>query len=500
VRQALAGQGGRLTSRRRPLRLDERGLTLVELLVSMLLLGVILAAAASGLITFSRTAVDNERRILATALNNRLHEDLQATPWIDAVNYEAEVDALADLDALPDGLFLDELRLGLPGDAVGDARELVIIEGPSTLGCPADDLDCNRRDRVPRAYQVEVIDEQRYEIFQFVTWEAVDPQIKRFTTIVRWQVLNTIYEERFESTRAATGAEAGDPTRPRVIQFQVGPSPSGLDEETGATQAPLNIVVRFSNPVGAASVRFFSLADPSYVDDDEDAGILNLVSREVALTATIASGTGFIGFEGTIPAGAYRFPNGARGFQVVGTLGGEEFLGTTAVEFRDGPFGPADDDGTTIVEPPVDDDDDASATPPAQPVTVGTVTRSPGAICTDTDDRFATSVEVQVTVTGMTSTDYDVAVTYTVPGNETRTEALLPVGGADAISPAGHVFSRTFAAGQSHGFVIPGGNNSSHQTTFTVTASRRSDSASAGPVASSTFTVTKRNNPNPSCT
>jgi prepilin-type N-terminal cleavage/methylation domain-containing protein len=39
---------------------DESGLTLIELMVSMFLLSIILAAAAGSLITFSKASVDNE--------------------------------------------------------------------------------------------------------------------------------------------------------------------------------------------------------------------------------------------------------------------------------------------------------------------------------------------------------------------------------------------------------------------------------------------------------
>jgi prepilin-type N-terminal cleavage/methylation domain-containing protein len=42
---------------------DESGLTLIELMVSMVLLSIILAAVASSLITFSRATVENERRV-----------------------------------------------------------------------------------------------------------------------------------------------------------------------------------------------------------------------------------------------------------------------------------------------------------------------------------------------------------------------------------------------------------------------------------------------------
>jgi hypothetical protein len=473
----------------------EAGLTLIELLVAFGLLSVILAAVATSLITFTRTAVDNERRVQATAMSNRLHEELQALPWFDAANYELELEAITDP---PGGL---DVAAG-----TFDGRDLIVLDGPSLDACPTTDPaypDCNRRERVPRASVSRTVDGRDYEIFQFVTWEETDPQIKRFTTIVRWQVLDRMYEERFESTRAATANEAGDPTRPRVIQFQVGPSPTpleadGPDQDTNVQ--PLDIVVRFSSPVDRAEVRFYSVE--SLPVNEGDPPVLALRSTG-DLTVDITQDGGNVGFSGTIGANAYVFPTGSRTFQVIGYLGVDEFTGTTSVEFTGGSV-PAvsdpDEDGNVepVPDPEEPTDPGDQGDPPAEDVSFGSVTVSPAAVCTDKDDLFVSNVTVEVNVAGMTPDDYVVTVTYQVPGNETRTEALEPVGDPATISSAGHTFRRVFVAGQSHGFVLK--NNQSHTTFFTVTASRSSDGQSAGPTQStSALMVTKRNNPGPSC-
>ncbi len=486
-----AGDDGIVGSRANGRRGDE-GFTLLEMMVSVFVLAVILAAAASGLITFSRTAVDNEHRVLATALNNRLHEELQATPWIDAATYELELEDIAAMTDVPDGVFVEEQRIAVPGQDVADARELVVLEGPSPAGCEGVP-ECNRRTRVPRAREVMTIDGRDFEVFRFVSWEATDPQVKRFTTLVRWNVLERRYEERFESTRAATAGEAGDPTRPRVIQFQVGPSPSTLDEGDGLLTEDLNVVVRFSHPVSSATLHFVAVDDPPYDDMEEQSG-LRLRDVSVALSPAIPEGIGYVSFDGTLPAGAYAFPNGPRSMRVVGMLAGEEYEGTTSVQFVDGPYAPVDDDGEPGIEEPDPDPDPDGDPPPATPVSVGSVLLDRTSLCTNKDDIFASSLTVTVTVAGMTPTDYDVAVTYTVPGEATRTEALFPNGDPATISSAGHVFTRTFGTDQSHGFVL-NSNNDSYRTTFSVTANRRSDGTGAGPVSSQTLTVTKRNNP-----
>jgi type II secretory pathway pseudopilin PulG len=477
-------------------------MSLVEVLVAILLLGIILSASASSLIQFSRTAADNERRVQATALLNRLHEEMQALPWGDAVLYDDELQDLLDTfeDETEGGEWTGTSALeGLQYDGTAwyfEGEEVVVLPGPGTDG---------RRTAVPTVHEPDgiVVDGRDYEVVRLITWNQRDPEIKRFTTIVRWQVLDRMYEERFESTRAATANEAGDPTRPRVIQFQVGPSPTpleadGPDQDTNVQ--PLDIVVRFSSPVDRAEVRFYSVE--SLPVNEGDPPVLALRSTG-DLTVDITQDGGNVGFSGTIGANAYVFPTGSRTFQVIGYLGVDEFTGTTSVEFTGGSV-PAvsdpDEDGNVepVPDPEEPTDPGDQGDPPAEDVSFGSVTVSPAAVCTDKDDLFVSNVTVEVNVAGMTPDDYVVTVTYQVPGNETRTEALEPVGDPATISSAGHTFRRVFVAGQSHGFVLT--NNQSHTTFFTVTASRSSDGQSAGPTQStSALMVTKRNNPGPSC-
>ena len=62
-------------------RSPEAGFSLIELMAAMLILGVILSAMASALISFSVTTVTNERRVQATAFLTRQHEQLQSISW-----------------------------------------------------------------------------------------------------------------------------------------------------------------------------------------------------------------------------------------------------------------------------------------------------------------------------------------------------------------------------------------------------------------------------------
>ncbi len=440
------------------------GMSLVEVLVALLLLGVVLSAAASSLIQFSRTAADNERRVQATALMNRLHEELQALPWQDAVVYEDELaDLLADGD-------LDGLDEGPPWTV--DGQELVTLPAPVA----------ERRSEVPTVWEQVTIDDRDYDVIRLVTWSDRDPSIKRFTTIVQWRLYDRVYEERFFSERAPTGTEAGDPERPRVVQFQVGPAPMPLEyssEDSPAQNADdILVTVRFSEPVDSAVVRYRSVAIASD-------GTLSLVDRELKPHSYISdpNGTGrYIAFRGTIPAGSRTFPNGTRNFEAVGLLGAEEFSGRTSMVFTDGDIDP-EDVGEEPDDDPEDDpdgnDDDSDPHPELGEVEITSMTvhrqvlnNSAQGVCNDVEDRFVGEIVVEALIDGLDPDAYNVSITYSAGGSP-RSETMIPeapetFGGTNAL------FRLTLDAGADHGF-RPVGNNANKavdETDFVVSATR----------------------------
>lgn len=473
---------------------DERGITLIELMVSFFLLSIILSAVAASLITFTRATSDNERRIEATALVNRLHEELQATPWFDAVLYEGE---LAELTNDETGI-VDDL----------DGRPLVTVPGPSLTGCDSDEPECNRRARVPRPYLrfdrngVRVADDEPafFEAFQAITWADGSEQVKRFTTVIRWEVLERELEERFESERTATAAEAGDPTLPRVVQFQVGPSPMNLhpdDSEDDLRQrniGELRVVVRFSEPIDSAELIFYQAQTPA---TDASGNVqLQQVTRE--LTPELfddVTGKPFE-FRTTLEADTYRFPDGSRNFHVEGTLGTEKFRGTTSASFRGGGLPCTPDPDTDDAESDVcgEEEEEVEAgngEPPAEPVRIGTVTVTPSTVCMDAEFRFKEHVTISASVEGMTTEDYDVAVSYETVSEGGANEGMQPLN-PDLILPSGATFMWVLAEGRDHGFRPQGaGVNEREQVTFKINATRRSDDGSDGPVVSETFTATR---------
>ncbi len=443
------------------------------MLVAILLLGVILTAAASSLVQFMRTAADNERRVQATALMNSLHEEFQALPWHEAVVYEGELQEV--LDDSFEGL-TDEPQWAFEGE------ELVTLPGP---------VDGARRTEVPEVTIVpETSDGRDYEVIRFVTWSDRDAGIKRFTTIVRWSLYNRTYQERFFSERAATATEAGDPERPRVVQFQVGPSPMQLVEvspnEPAQNAGDISVTVRFSSGVDTARVHYLSV-------DVVPGEPLVMVPRTLDLPTpyiTDEFGRG-VAWRGTIPAESRTFPNGPREFRAIGTLSAEEFAGATSMEFTGGTLEPEDVDdepGDGGSETPSDEDEgEGDPHPDLGEVVIKSATLSTNCVRLDKDDQFVEDVRVTVRVDGLMPDAYNVSATYSTDGNP-KSENLQPVN--ETFNGSNAEFRLELKAGIDHGFNPRGAN--ADQTDFRINAVRPGSGFSAT-TSTETLSVLSRN-------
>jgi hypothetical protein len=114
-------------------------------------------------------------------------------------------------------------------------------------GCDLTDPQC-RIEELPYPHEdLPPIDGRDYEVYRLVTWadrDGAGPQdLKRFTTIVRWEVRGRIVEQRFDSERAPTPGELteGNPS----LQFLVTPSEVELDED-GYNKAAIDLSADFS--------------------------------------------------------------------------------------------------------------------------------------------------------------------------------------------------------------------------------------------------------------
>jgi prepilin-type N-terminal cleavage/methylation domain-containing protein len=373
---------------------DDEGLTLIELMVSMFLLSIILAAAAGSLITFSKASVDNEGRVKATGVVTRFHEELQSRPWDDAVLYE---DELAPLTAVG----VDTVSSTFEGE------DLVTIPGP---GCDVSDPDC-RIATVPLASETVEVDGKEYEVLRIISWTepagADAEEIKRFTTIVRWQSFDRTLEERLDSTRAPVPGEVTPVVTPGV-QFLIAPQDVPL-LATSRNAGPISLSVDFTGlgHITGAKVRFrhaaLAAGDPS---------------TELTLTREGSTNR----FTGTIAASAYVWSTGSQTFEVIGQAGVNDVSATAAVTFLAPGFVPDPEVAPVVTQ--------ATVSPAS--VVVGRQS--------NVNDRLCAAFTVEARIDGL-GPDSTVTATYKPGGSASIT--MTPV--STPISASSAVFRATFA-------------------------------------------------------
>lgn len=240
----------------------QAGVTLVELMIAMLILGIILAAVASALINFSRQSVVNERRVQATAYLSQLHESFQTLDWDLAGLYDTEIAGGFTPEVVASVGDLDVSDLSAP---TYEGQPLVVFPE-----CPGG--DCFRDPLVPLAVDTspDPIDGRQFDrVVTIVTWVTDDPDeigseplAKRFITYVDWSVLGRDYTQRFESLRAPTAGEIDEFGPPDILSFEVNPATVQVEPD-GSSSTVIDILVRFSRSMllGSAEVEY-----PCYED------------------------------------------------------------------------------------------------------------------------------------------------------------------------------------------------------------------------------------------
>ena len=149
---------------------SEDGLTLIELVFSILILGIALAALAGTVLQSLRAVSQNEREAVATALSVESLERLQTLDWDVVGLYDNET---AGSSTLP-GIAEWRSRLDGSGDFVdeaGVAHELVAIPGYTGSTSPTNP---NRDDRVPLPVETIARDTTSYTLFNYVVWVDKD--------------------------------------------------------------------------------------------------------------------------------------------------------------------------------------------------------------------------------------------------------------------------------------------------------------------------------------
>ena len=432
----------------RPSR-DEAGMTLVEVMVAILVVGLVLAALASVLTTSLRAIVQNERESTATAFAQQEIERMQAVDWEYAGLLETEVAAApASWSA----------RLDDPTTFRGEELAQVVAPSGAT----------SRPEQIPHLTSQITRQNTTYDVARYATW--VDrtgngsDETRRFTVVMSWEVLGkpreiTVTAERIPTLAEAVTTESGI----RLLNFFRSPDPSQLDGEGLLTQ-PLRVEVRLSQGVTGGRLRYHT-AVPVETDPDGD-GLLppeitsidyELQDVPMSPVGAALAGGGYAVWELTISSGDGRFVEGimplqfvaneldGAAFEVYGSvklIGSEvagtypnppSLTGTTSGETSTDPVAPVDGSGAYTGDVTI-----TSAT------IVNTPCRNP------TTWKLSQDLLVRVQVQGLTEFD-PVEATYTyrshiANGNNNRETATEPV---DYVSgnEAGAVFELTLPAG-----------------------------------------------------
>jgi prepilin-type N-terminal cleavage/methylation domain-containing protein len=391
------GASVRTSTDRRGLH-DEAGMTLAEVMVAILVLGVVLSGFAAAIMGSLRAINISEREVRATSLAQEAVEELQSTEWQSA------------------GLYTDEVNTA-PSEWNGG--DTTTFEGDDLVLLPTPAAGA-RLAQVPEPRTVVARGNVDYTVDRYITWVDGNGdghrETKRFTALVTWPDRSGAQRSlQAVGDRVPTQAEAPSTNvGTRVLSISAAPDPSALDPETGTNVEDLTVTVRLNQGVRGTpppSVTFFSL------DDVTDEYVL----RTLALTGSELDDNNYRGrWTGTIPAVAYRFANGPLSLlfsatDVEGDLlevyGSVQLLGGPLEHSGEPPRPPREADDAAFPTPPTSSDDDAGTAPG----TVRLQNLSVNApICVQKSTwRLTKEVDMTINVKGLTSTDGTVLATYT---------------------------------------------------------------------------------------
>ena len=325
---------------------DERGLTLVEMMVAVLVLGIVLSAMASVIITSLTAMQRDEHRVRATQLGQQELERLRALEW-DCVAFDTtDPDYVATFNGSPT-VALDPAACSEPAIAPDPSPRVVTVDG----------IDYTV---ITHVYWIDDPEDDP------PTGADSDPHdYKEFHVEVTWTLRGATYSYENTTTRVPTLEEvppeaASAPATFEITSLQVDPLIVNTSTATGTDQA-ITVTVETSL---AASLVTLTVAPPSTY------GVANL--------SDISGGNG-TRWRLTIPNVSTRFPVGDHDLTVTATSGLGTDTATQAVTFAQA--------GTT-------------------PVTVITPTLSPSAsICVASNGRTHVPVTVTVDVSGVSTTD-----------------------------------------------------------------------------------------------
>lgn len=184
--------------RLRVLSAREDGVSLIEMLVAILILGIALAAFASSMVSSLQAVARDQRLVVANALATEVVENLQGLSWENA------------------GLYEDEATSELGGTTF-EGEDLVLISGSRPVGGSP----------VPAPVRTETRDGIDYTVTTAVTWVDDDADdvgsddetgdsddYKRFVVELEWSLRGNTRDLRVTALRSAETRER--PLRPEA--------------------------------------------------------------------------------------------------------------------------------------------------------------------------------------------------------------------------------------------------------------------------------------------
>ena len=258
----------------------EGGITLVEMLIAIIVLGLILTGLATTLMASLVSLHSDELRVRSTQLANQVVEDLQAAPWDQVGFYEDDTGYQAEFDGQ------DTVTLG--SERNGNA-------GP-----------------VPQRL-IERSDVE-YTVTTNITWVEGsgegEARMKAFDVHLAWEERGSPRNHSVRAVRSPTPSEVAvdeddEPDEFMITSFSVNPRPVPLQSPDN-TAGEIKVRLRTSQPAdhvvqptlaiegagGAVDVTWGSFEEDDSVDDAPDG---------TAWTLTIPPG------EGQFEPGAYEF-------------------------------------------------------------------------------------------------------------------------------------------------------------------------------------------------
>ncbi len=446
------------------------GMTLTEMLVAMLIIGVAMTALAGSLTSSLRSLSNAERETVATATVMQLLEQRQSTSWDEAGVYEADQTGTGGTDPARWAARLD-------GSGKYDGMDIVTILDPPT---PADRDPLVREPWFTETRQGAEFTVDVYPVWVDLSGDGVS-DAKRFIAVAAWT-------NRFGGSRELVTVSDRSPTQSeavstgsgsRILQTSIVPAVVYLDEDGYVTE-DVTISVLFNTGITLPKVEFEDIAY-SYAHQDH----FHVFGDDTTLNMTVsapATGGGYTRATVVLPADTYRFINGTIEFEITATDGvGDPVVGSTSFVTAGGPW---DEYGNTDgVEPTPDPGGYAG------PVSLST-TPSVTSICVSNSQwRLTSDVTVTVSVSNLDDSNGTVNLSYPYWSQKRNNDPGAPdqvgtvSGNQTSASSPNSTWSMVMSSGSTHKFA-PG-----ESIDFTIVATREDGSSDSTTTISQTIST-----------